>query len=217
MPTDTELAKLIKHANFRDEGLSSQPIGISVSKGIVTLNGSVQTYRRKLVAHEIASSFEGCRDVINELIVEPPGSISDEETANNVRAVLDAHADITKETIAVSATAGIVSLNGNVGSQWERLIAEDVARSARGVKDVQNFLVVDFPTKMEDKRLKQDIEAAFSHARGLKDRNIHVAVSEGAIVLSGEVLNLTQKEMAERVIRQFRFREIRNDLLVTGE
>jgi osmotically-inducible protein OsmY len=217
MPTDTELAKRIKHAIFRDEGLSSQPIEISVNKGIVTLSGSVQTYRRKLVAHEIASSFEGCRGVVNELIVEPPGPISDEETADNVRAVLDAHADITKETIAVSATAGIVSLNGNVGSQWERLIAEDVARSARGVKDVQNFLVVDLPTKMEDKRLKQDIEAALSHARGLKDRNIHVAVSEGAIVLSGEVLNLTQKEMVERVVHQFRFREVRNDIVVTGE
>ncbi|MBN2316284.1 MAG: BON domain-containing protein [Sedimentisphaerales bacterium] len=217
MPTDTELAKRIKHAIFRDGGLSFQPIEIAVNKGVVTLSGSVQTYRRKLVAHEIASSFEGCRDVINELIVNPPGPTSDEETANNVRAVLNAHADITKETIAVSATAGIVSLNGNVGSQWERLIAEDVARSARGVKDVQNFLVVDLPTKMEDKRLKQDIEAALSHVRGLKDRNIHVAVSEGAIVLSGEVLNLTQKEMADRVVNQFRFREVLNDILVTGE
>jgi len=217
MMTEKTLSKLIEDAILKDERISGQSITISIRKGIVTLSGSVQTHRRKLVAHEIASSIEGCDGVVNELVVEPPGPTSDEETANNVRAVLNAHADITKETIAVSATAGIVSLNGNVGSQWERLIAEDVARSARGVKDVQNFLVVDFPTKMEDKRLKQDIEAAFSHARGLKDRNIHVAVSEGAIVLSGEVLNLTQKEMAERVIRQFRFREIRNDLLVTGE
>ena len=31
---------------------------------------------------------------------------------------------------------------------------------------------------MEDKRLEQDIEAALSHARGLKDRNINVAVSD---------------------------------------
>ncbi|MEA3224974.1 MAG: BON domain-containing protein, partial [Planctomycetota bacterium] len=75
------------------------------------------------------------------------------------------HADITKDTIAISATGGVVSLNGNVGSNWERIVAEDVARSARGVKDVQNLLVVDLAAKMEDKRLKQDIQEALSLTR----------------------------------------------------
>ena len=217
MMTDKTLGKLIKDAILKDERISGQPITISIRKRIVILSGSVQTYRRKLVAHEIASSFEGCLGVVNELVVEPPGPTSDEEIANNVRAALDAHADITKETITVSATVAVVNLNGNIGSQWERIVAEDVARSARGVKDVQNLLVVDLLTKMEDKRLEQDIEAALSHARGLKDRNINVAVSDEAIVLSGEALNLTQKEMAERIVRRFRFLEIRNDILVTGE
>jgi osmotically-inducible protein OsmY len=217
MGTDKTLGKFIKDAMLKDERISGQPIIISVHKGIVSLSGSVQTYRRKLAAQEIASSFEGCRGVKNELVVEPAGPIPDEEVAHNVRDALNAHADITKETIAISATGGIVSLNGNVGSNWERIVAEDVTRSARGVKDVQNLLVVDLPAKMEDKRLEQDIQEALSHARGLKERNIGVAVSEGAVVLSGQALGLAQKEMAERVVRRFRFREIRNDIIVTAE
>lgn len=211
------LGKLIKDAILKDERISDQPITISIHKEIVTLSGYVQTHRRKLIAQEIASSFEECRDIINELVVDPPGPTSDEETTNNVRTALDAHADITKGTIAVSSSVGVVCLNGNVGSQWERIVAEDVARSARGVKNVQNFLVVDLPTKMEDKKLGQDIKAAHFYAYGLKDRRINAAVSEGAIVLSGEALNLAQKEMAERVVRRFRFREIRNNIIVTGQ
>jgi len=151
------------------------------------------------------------------LVVEPAGPIPDTEIAHNVRDALNAHADITKETIAISATRGVVSLNGNVGSNWERIVAEDVARSARGVKDVQNLLVVGLSAKTEDKKLGQDIQEALFHARGLGDRNIDVAVSEGAVVLSGQALSLTQKEMAERVVRRFRFREIQNDIIVTGE
>lgn len=217
MPTDRELGRLVKEAMLKDERISGQPILISVHMGVVSLSGSVQTYRRKLVAQEIASSFEGCHGVENNLAVEPAGLIPDEEAAHNVRDALNANADITKDTIAVSVTGGVVSLNGNVGSNWERIIAEDVARSARGVKDVKNLLVVDLATKMEDKRLKQDVQEALSHARGLKDRNIDVAVSEGAVVLSGEVPGLAQKEMAERVVRRFRFREIRNDITMTGQ
>jgi osmotically-inducible protein OsmY len=217
MMNDKTLCKLINDAVLKDERISGQPITVSIQKGIVALSGSVQTYRRKLIAQEIASSFEGCNGVINELVVEPSGPISDEDTSNSVRAALDAQADITKGTIAVSISLGVVSLNGNVGSHWERILAEDVARSARGVKDVRNLLVVDLPTKMEDKRLAEDIEIALSHAYGLKERKINVAVSEGAVVLSGEIPSITQKEMAEKVAHRFRFREIRNDIIVTGQ
>jgi osmotically-inducible protein OsmY len=214
MVTDKELGKLIKQAILRDERLSFQPIEVSVNNRIVTLAGSVQTYRRKLTAQELVSSFEDCRDVVNKLTVNPPSSIPDKEITNNVRSALDSHADITKETIAVSVTAGLVSLNGNVGSQWERIVAEDVVRSVRGVKDVSNFLIVNLPDKMEDKRLEQDIEEALSQARGLKDEKINVAISGGVIVLSGNVPSLPQKEMAERVARQFRLWKIRNEIVV---
>lgn len=116
MQRNEELVRSINQAILRDERLSSQPIEISIDNGIVTLIGSVQSYRRKLAAYELVSSFEGCRDVVNNLTIEPLGHLPDEEIAGNVRAALDSQADITKETIAVSVAAGVVSLNGNIGS-----------------------------------------------------------------------------------------------------
>jgi len=50
MLTDKTLGRLIRDAMLTDERISGQPIIISVHKGIVSLSGSVQTYRRKLAA-----------------------------------------------------------------------------------------------------------------------------------------------------------------------
>lgn len=216
MPSDEELAKSMKQAILRDERLSFQPIDLSVDEGLVTLSGSVQTYRRKLAAHEAVSSFEGCRDVINNLTVEPLDPPTDEEIANNVRAALNSHADVTKQTITVSVTRGIVKLSGNVGDQWERVVVKDVALSVRGVRDVQNLLTVDLLEQMADWKLEQNIEEAFFHTRGLKNTKINVAVTGGAVVLSGEVPKLSQKEMAEKVVQRFRFMHVHNEIVVTG-
>jgi osmotically-inducible protein OsmY len=169
-----------------------------------------------LAAHQIAASFEGCRDVVNRLSVEPAAGIRDQEILGNVRAALDAHADITKSTITVSVAAGEVTLMGNVGSDSQRVLAEDVARSAQGVRDVTNLLVVDLAETTEDRQLRQQILEAVSQEPGLKDADVRIAFSGNAIVLSGEVAKLWHKTAAKAVVRRFWHREVRNDIAVTG-
>jgi osmotically-inducible protein OsmY len=216
MITDEELVGRIRNALLVNEALSERPIEVSVANGIVTLQGTVQTHRRKLAAQEIAASFDGCRGVVNELNVEPPRLFADEDVAKHVCAALDAHADITKEVIMVSVTNGLVTLNGNVSSEWERTIAEDVALSARGVRSVQNLLVVDLAGEIEDQALSHNICEALKWARGLRDSDIRVAVTGDTAVLSGEVERLWQRETAETVARRFRVRDLRNEIVVTG-
>lgn len=214
--TDNALAERVGAAFMKDERLSAQPVHVAVQDGVIVLAGTVQTYRRKLAAHEISASFEGCRDVVNELAVEPVVGIMDDEIGDNVRAALHVHADITKAAIAVSVAAGEATLAGHVGSHWERVIAEDVARSARGVRDVTNLLVVDTVEKVEAKQLSQDIAEALAQTSGLKDADVHIAVTDNAVVLSGEVARLWHKAAAEAVVRRLWHRQIRNDIAVTG-
>jgi osmotically-inducible protein OsmY len=216
MTENEELVGRIGQAILDDERLSGQPIDLTAEGGVVTLRGVVQSYRRKLAAHEIAASFDGCRDVINELTVEPATAVPDEQVANHARAALESHADITNEVIAVSATGGVVTLNGHVASEWERSIAEDVAMSARGVRSVQSLLVVDRAREIEDQALSHNIREALKWARGLRDVDIQVAVTGDTAVLSGEVAQLWQKETAAAVVRRFRIHRLRNDIVVTG-
>jgi osmotically-inducible protein OsmY len=216
MTRDEELATNVKEALVRDLRVSAQPIQVFVREGIVTLCGLIQSYRRKLAAEEIATSFHECRGVVNQLEVQPPGLFLDEEVANHVRAALQAHADITKEAITVSVSSGVVTLAGTVGSPWERALAEDVALGVRGVREVKSYLVVDLMEQMDDEALSRVIEAALGHARGLRNVPLRVAASGGLVVLSGEVPELWQKEVAERVAQSFQPMWLRNEIVVTG-
>jgi osmotically-inducible protein OsmY len=216
MKEDEELVGRINRAMLGDDRLSGQRIDVGAVSGVVTLRGTVQSYRRKLAAHEIAASFEGCRDVVNELRVEPGSAVPDERVATHARTALEAHADITNEVIAVSVIDGVATLRGHVAGEWERSVAEDVALSARGVRSIQNLLVVDLAREIEDQALSQNIREALKWTRGLRDADIHVAVTGDTAVLSGEVAELWQKEAAAMVIRRFRIRSLRNDIMVTG-
>jgi osmotically-inducible protein OsmY len=212
---DDELGARIKRALFRDGRLSEQSVSVTVRQGVVTLAGSVHSYRRKLAAQEIAASFEGCRDVVNRLTVHPVSPLPDDQVAEYVRQSLEAHADITKEVITVSVRRGIVTLTGHVSNPFERLIAEDIALSVRGVRSAENLLSVDLDSAIEDEALCREIQSALSLARGLKDVNVRVAVSANTAVLSGTVGELWQKETAESVVRRFRPWSIRNEIVVT--
>ena len=216
MDVDRKLIEAIRNAMRKDERLSEQSIDVLAKDGVVELVGTVHSYRRKLAAQEIASTFEGCRDVVNRLVVKPPCVVPDEDVTNGVRAALDAHADITKEVITVSVSSGTVTLRGQVRSNWERLLAEDVALSVRGVRKVENALFVDPMGRVEDEAMSYEIKEALSSARGLKDADVHVAVTGDLAVLSGTVQALWQKETASLVARRFPVRTVRNDMVVTG-
>lgn len=216
MISDEQLAKLIEAALMHDERLSAHAITVDVSDALVTLAGRVQSFRRKLVAQQIASDFEYVRDVKNQIVVEPAHATPDDEVAAHVRTSLNADADITKEAIAVSVEAGKVTLTGHVGSAWERAQAEDLARSARGVRDVNNLLGINGNEMVADGQMSDQILAALKHARGLRDAGIRVAVSNTAVVLSGEVDHMWQKETAQSVAERFRPLRLLNEIVVRG-
>jgi osmotically-inducible protein OsmY len=214
MSNDEDLSGLIENAIRRDERVYLQPIDVSVDDGIVTLTGTVRSHRRKLVAYEIASSFEGCRDVVNKLAVDPEAPLPDMEVAKNVVASLNASADITPDAITVRVTDGVASLSGAVSTQWERFVAGDVARRARGVRGVENLLAVNPMAEIDHEELAREIKTALDHARQLKDAKLDVKVSGTAVVLLGTVSLLSQKETAETVVRRFGLQEIRNEIIV---
>ncbi len=218
MTNDMALVRHIEEALLHDPRVSKHRIDVKARDGIVTLSGSVQTYRRKLVAEEVAASFHDCRGVRNDLVIEPAEHLQDDhQTAEQVRAALDAQADIVKETITVSVTNGVVVLAGTAASSWERDLALDVAIGVRGVREVKNLLLVDPVEQVDAAALADKIEKALGQARRLKNVPVRVGVNGGHVVLSGEVPELQQKEIAERVARRFGPLWIHNEIVVTGD
>ncbi|RMF39701.1 MAG: BON domain-containing protein [Planctomycetota bacterium] len=212
MMSEIALQEMIQADLAADPRVSSQTITVTIQDGVATLSGTVQSFRRKLAAQQIVQSYQGVRDVRNELAVEPAMAESDEEVAEAVRNALNSSADVTKEAITVAVNAGTVTLTGNAGSVWERTVAEDVARGVRGVRDVVNLILIDTDHKIDDSELAHSIQAALNRARGLVPGDVRVAVTEGVAVLSGEVSEPWQREVAETVVGKFGLLHVRNEI-----
>jgi len=216
MATDMGLARVIETALMADERLSANVVRISVTIGRVTLEGSVPTYRRRLAAEELVALFDGVRDIVNHLTVEPLELIPDEDVAANVRAAIESNADVNCEAITVVVSDGVVALRGSVGSRWEQANAEDVARSARGVREIHSSLSLNRVDEHVDKLSGEDVEAVLAHVRGLQDTKITTAASNGEVVLCGEVREFEQKRTAETVVRRLGMSRVRNGIIVSG-
>jgi len=214
---DVELAVAVRESLMRDQRLSAHSINVTAVKGLVTLRGTVQSYRRKLAAIENVESVPGCRNIVDGITVVPCVAVPDDEIAESVRNALDAHADITKEVITVSVRGGIVTLEGRVAGTWERALARDIALGVRGVGDVKDMLLVDLGGKIEDEALMRNIQAAISEASELRDSDIRVAVTGSTAVLSGEVPDLWRKRRAGEIANRFRASNVRNEVIAISD
>ena len=166
---------------------------------------------RRMKSRRLCQACGRCQSA-SWLSLRKPG---DDEVANYVRAALDAHSEVMKAAITVSVSGGVVTLEGSVCDTWQHAVAEDVARSARGVRDVRNRLVVDLLEQIKDEEVSYEIQSAIHHICGLSGAGIKVAVSDRAVVLSGTVTTLPAKERAERLARNYGALNVRNDIEVT--
>jgi hypothetical protein len=65
---------------------------------------------------------------------------SDEHIRDTVNELLTDHDGVDATEVEVAVENGEVTLQGLVGSRWEKRLAEDIALSVRGVHDVHNRL-----------------------------------------------------------------------------
>lgn len=118
-------------------------------KGIVTLGGHVTNDGDKMQAETIAKSQAGSQVVADQIAVLPVG---EESAAKSVNSDLDAaieknldaaliqnklHKDVKYEV-----KAGVVTLTGDVHSEYKRTLAEKVATGVPNVQQVVNDLQV---------------------------------------------------------------------------
>lgn len=140
----------------QSDELSALEIGTDVMDGVVHLEGEVDSKARKELATELARSVEGVQSVRNDLVVlgSEPGMLEKvQDTAGE--AVLSARVKtrlLTSEntsgwSISVSSEGDVVTLEGEVGSNTEKELAELIAGNTSGVAKVQNRLTVKPPAQ----------------------------------------------------------------------
>ena len=122
---------------------SRDVVGVSIEDGVVELTGHVGSLSHKRLVGALAWWAPGCRDVLNELQVNPPEDDGDGEIGDALRLVLEKDPLVLHASdIGIAIRNGVVTLSGVVGTEEERRMAEADAWYLIGVHDVTNGVVV---------------------------------------------------------------------------
>jgi hyperosmotically inducible protein len=138
------IRKSLDQAGFKDVSVSQDR-----DKGIVTLGGQVGSENAKLQAESLAKSFAGAQVVADQIAVIPVGAEKEAKAVNSdldkgIEKNLDAALIQNKmsDNVKYEVKNGVVTLTGEVNTQYKRDHAEKVASRVPNVQQVVNDLQV---------------------------------------------------------------------------
>ncbi len=136
--------------SLNDAGLKNVNVSEDRDKGVVTLEGKVQSPEQKDQAEQVAEQAAGGLIVANKLSVEPAGmegsarkiesNLDDGLEKDYKAAIIANHLD--KQHIRFDAKNGVLTLKGNVDTTEQREAAEQIGAKTPNVTQVVNELDV---------------------------------------------------------------------------
>ncbi|GAA3753279.1 BON domain-containing protein [Plantactinospora mayteni] len=199
--SDTDIQRDVLAELAWDARVRASEVGVSVSGGIVTLTGWVDSYAKKWAAERIAHRIRGNRAVANDIEVRLSGTAerTDTDIATAASRALEWDAFVPIGRIEVTAANGWLTLRGEVERGDQKRAAERALRRLTGVRGVTNLVAVQPVGDLREEDLKRDIRSALARRIDIDADLIEIEVDEGTVVLTGEVRSWLEREEAERV------------------
>lgn len=174
----------------------------SVQDGIVTLTGSVDTYKQKLDAEKKARKADhvaGVRDLL-EVNTTVPDQQLQTKLAKKLAYDPSAYGNVF-DAITIAVNDGVVTLGGEVHNPTNCELAYNIVKNQKGVKDVVNNIKVANTSMFDDDlriRLARAIYRDPVLSRYAMDPQapIRIVVNNGNVGLYGTVDNKMDKELA---------------------
>ncbi len=194
--TDRDLQEHVQKALDWEPSIDAADIGVSVDNGVVTLHGDVKTYAEKAAAERVALRVYGAKAVANDVNVRIGGGQrrTDSDIAQAVLSALKWNTMVPDDKITVSVSDGWVALKGHVDWEYQRATATNAVRYLMGVRGVSNTITVEPHVSASD--VKSKIEAALKRSAEVDARRINVVVTDGTVILSGNVHSWFERDEA---------------------
>lgn len=130
---------MLKHSSI----INADKIKVTVSKGVVTLEGVVRSFWERVKAEDIAEDVTGVTGIKNELIVALPEVVPDHIIQEDIFEALRRTYAINPDEIQVEVRKGAVTISGIVPT-WDLYFdVENIAKHTHGVTNVKNLLSVE--------------------------------------------------------------------------
>lgn len=182
---DDRIEKSFKDSYTYRTQLKDADVSADAENGVVTLKGKVDTSDHKALAEDTVRGLPGVVSVNNELKVKSePKESSDEWIALKVRSSLLYHRNVSLMDSDVSVVNGNVTLTGTAASSAEKSLAGEYAADIKGVKNVDNRIVVvsDAEKKMAKSERKADKESDHAYDRaGVHHREMSDKIDDASI------------------------------------
>src|SRR5713101_10216143 len=95
-----------------DSRVQPNEIGVVVKDGIVTLNGWVDVYLKKIAAEEAAHRVRGVKAVVNDIEVRLASERTDADFAEAAIRALEWDASVPTDKLEITVSKGWVTLKG---------------------------------------------------------------------------------------------------------
>ncbi|MEH6387986.1 BON domain-containing protein [Pseudomonas profundi] len=157
--------------------------------------------------------------------------LDDARAEGSVSTAIATNRNLSPFSIDVEVEGDTAVLTGEVESDVEKDLAEQIAADIEGIDNIDNQLQVgkerehgkaagerSLAERMSDSTTTATIKSKLLWNSSTEGLDIHVDTENGVVTLTGETDSSASKELAERLAEDTDgVREIRNELQVTGE
>jgi osmotically-inducible protein OsmY len=214
-PTDAQLTAAVYDTLAAAQRLAPSEVTVHVQQGEVTLHGVIPSYYQKHIAEQVAHDVVGVARVINELAVRTAHR-DDADIQADVQLQLNTDALLAPGSLGVRSHNGIVTLTGNVNSDFVKLHVTAVTARLKGIRNILNNITVSsaWDTDAAIERRIKDFLASNAETQGVADQ-IRVTVNQAVVTLTGPVNFWSERAAAGEVaFKTAGVRRIDNQLVV---
>jgi osmotically-inducible protein OsmY len=199
MKKNSELQKDVQEAIKWEPLLNAAEIGVTAKDGVITLTGTVDSYRKKSEAEDATKNVSGVMAVVEKIEVkfETFGKRDDTDIANDILKTMKSNWEVPADRVKVKVEEGWVTLEGQLQWNHQKEAAKKSVINLVGVKGVINNITIRSESK--DEIEKKDIESALGRNWSIDNQDIQVKVSGNKVTLNGTVHSFYQKDEAGRI------------------